>query len=169
MTGMAANLQELIDVLKVQIRLTGEMTRCLAAEREAVIAGDTESLNREVAEKERLVKKIQEAEARRQRNVDAVSEILNITDSALTLETLAAASEPPWSERLAACRNELRSEIKQAQAANQSNQELITQSLALVQGSLDMLGNTSAGKGTYGMGGEVVAPPKPGRLLKGSV
>lgn len=169
MTVMGTNLQHLIDVLKEQTRLMADMTHCLAAEREAVIAGDREALDREVAQKELLVQRIQDAESRRQRQVDAVSASLDITDSGVTLETLAAATPPPWSQRLTVCRDELRREIEQVQMSNQSNQALVNQSLAMVQGSLEMLGNISPGKGTYGMGGKVAEPPRAGRLLKGSV
>ena len=87
---MGANLQELIDVLKSQCRLMTAMSSCLAAEREAVISGDREALNRQVALKESLVQQLKDAEVQRQLQVDALCPSLDPMDAMVTLKTLTA-------------------------------------------------------------------------------
>ena len=164
---METSLQHLIDVLSEQLRLMEDMSRCLAAEREAVISGDRQTLDREVAQKEKLIQRIKAAEERRQRQVETVSAGLGITDGKVTLEKLAEVASPAWQDRLRDCRDELRGVIGRVQAANQSNHTLVSQSLALVQGSLVMLGNISPDRGTYGAEGKLDEPSRPGRLLKG--
>ena len=52
---METDLQELMDVLKAQTGLMADMTRCLAAEREALIGGERDMLERQVARKTDLV------------------------------------------------------------------------------------------------------------------
>ncbi|MGB5984290.1 MAG: flagellar protein FlgN [Desulfobacterales bacterium] len=166
---METDLQHLMDVLSLQMGLMADMAGCLAAEREAVIGGEREQLERQVARKERLVQQIQEAETRRRRQVEAVCASLDISDSTLTLEQLADLAPPAWSQRLRTCRDELQRQLGRVRQANEANQVLVAQSLSLVQGSLQMLGEISPNKGTYGAGGKVTHPSQAGRLLKGAV
>ena len=166
---METDLQELMDVLKAQTGLMADMTRCLAAEREALIGGERDMLERQVARKTDLVEQIQDAEIRRRRQVEAVCQKLDIREPSVTLEQLAALAPPAWSRRLRTCRDELRRLLGRVQQANHANQLLVAQSLRLVQGALHMLGETSPDKGTYGSGGKVAHPTQAGRLLKGAV
>ena len=139
--------QTLIAVLNEQIRCAEAMLSTLGRENQALIAGDSESLNAAGADKARLVETLESLESERRTLTEAIETTLLQTESAET---------PAWRKLLdliAACKeqNQRNGALVKARA------EHIRQALKVLRGTddpecYDPTGLTSAARGARHLG-----------------
>lgn len=135
----ASLAKSLVGVIRDLAGLYGRLLRIMVREKDAVVRADHQALTALLAEKEREVERIREAESRRTAVIADLGEALGLPTDQLTLGQIAPLLPDPYPVRLLAEGEQLAGRLSDVKAANQLNKSLIGHSLDVVRQSMDML------------------------------
>lgn len=144
-------IQDLIESLEELVGLHNQLLELAHEKKDLIISNDLEQLNGVVNRESRLLRRVQEAEARR---LEAMNRYLigkgyrpnpQITVS----DVLKLVFRAEDKERLQQAQKQLLVVMEQLKAANELNQQLIQQSLQFIQFSLDLLAGPEEDEAVY--------------------
>ena len=147
---------ELIAILDRFQDLYGLLLDHAAAERDAVIRADIEVLQRLNTEKVALLARAERLESARRKAM--VTLAAQLPDYPATVSALAAAADGPLAEQLRRKSARLKETIGRLRTVNHASMDLITHSLRVVCGSLQLLGITTR-QGVYARSGRSATVP----------
>ncbi len=167
--GMDKLLNHLCGCIDRQQHLYRQLLDQFAAERDAILASDLESLNGTVVEKEKLLQHIRREELERKQVGDSIAEKLGIDPQKLTITLLSCRIEEPFASGLKRRGAQLQDLIDGIQVESERNRSLCLQALQFVNGSIKMLTTLAHPNQVYHASGRVHNEGKIGRMLSSAV
>jgi len=162
-------LDNLLDVLNEEMGFYRQLILSLQKEKKAVVDSKIEVLNEAGKEKENQLLKIRILEEERVKIIEELACKLGHPCQEITLSELSQIIKEPYAERLSSCCSNLKSLLQSIQEINQDNKMLITHSIELVKGSLNLLNQLAAPNSIYCRTGRVKTNIFNGKLLSGEI
>jgi len=166
---MKAFLKKLIKLLEGEIGLYGSLLLVLQKEKRAIVDSSLEGLNRATKEKENLVLEIRILEEERSRIHQQLAERLQEAPHEITLTRLAGLADDPEASQLSTCQSSLSALMQSIQEINNANKTLVSHSLRLIRGSLNLLSHSRGSGQTYFRDGQMRESARGGQVLSGSI
>jgi flagellar biosynthesis/type III secretory pathway chaperone len=162
-------LERIYSTLQRMLGLHRQLYEICKMEREAIVNVDLKAVGERTSAKELVIETIRQAEAERIRESARLSVEWGVPLSDLTLGFIAREIEPidaKTAEKFRSALTALTVLIDRAKKQNESNRELIEQSLAHVhEMKKNVLGESQPASSTYGNQGQKVAQTGGARLL----
>ncbi len=162
-------LEKLFGLLEHANELYQTLFGLVQKEKEAVVGLNLQQLNEACKAKDNLLLKLRILEEQREQLMDKLAVVMNCEPNEISLTQLSYRVKEPYAGRLRSASAKLLSLIQELQEANQQNKMLLSHSLALVQGSYNLLNNVMAANPVYYRSGDLQKSTPTGRLLKGDV
>jgi flagellar biosynthesis/type III secretory pathway chaperone len=169
---MNVKIIELMDILDEEAACYRDMQRVLTEEQASISFSRKECFDQVQCKKETLVVKLQQLEEKRKALVGQLSERYATDGNSMTVSQLARVVKSPARAELLARANGLRAIIGDVHEKNRHNQQMINQSLDLINGSLTLLTRLIEDSSVYQKPGTHQSaagyPIGGGRLIRGT-
>lgn len=138
---MASLMENLISVLQEETEEYSKLLELSMKKTPAIVAGDLEGLQHITDEEQIIVAKLNRLDARREEVTGDIANVLNKDVKTLKLADIVdmLANRPAEQKQLAETHDGLKFVVGQMVRVNQQNQELIQQSLELVEFDLNLI------------------------------
>ncbi len=160
-------LERFARVVEEAVGLHARMYPILQREQAAVT--DRDALSRILAEKEKLITRIQDLEKRRAEMLAALAEILKCPREGLTLARLSRRIDEPHASRIRSAGEKLSQLVRRIQEANRRNRYLIERHLQLVQETIAFIESRRKPHQVYHRTGEVRRLQTTGGVFSGKI
>lgn len=162
-------LERFIGAVEEEAGLYARMPAVLEKEKRAVADADRSVLLRILAEKEKLITRIQSLEEQRVEMHTALAGSLGLKRERLTLRRIAGQVPEPHASRMKAAGEKLAVLIRRIQDANRTNRELIEHHLQLVKGAVTFFERVRKPHQIYHRTGELKPVKTTGRVFSGKI
>ncbi|MGN0305290.1 MAG: flagellar protein FlgN [Lachnospiraceae bacterium] len=138
---MASLMENLISVLREESIEYGKLLELSMKKTPVIVAGDLESLQHITDEEQDIVAKLNRLDARREEVTGDIANVLNKDVRTLKLADIIdmLGQRPVEQNQLAEAHDELKLMVEQMARVNRQNQELIQQSLEMVEFDLNLI------------------------------
>ena len=151
---MTEHVRDLEAVLEEEIEIHRELITISCCERDAIVEGDMESLQRFTAEKTGMIAHLQELEETRSNVSGNLSRTLGFDSQTVSLSDLTRKLVPREQERLKEIHENLYLLIQQLGRINRLNARLITRSVEFIDNNIRFFVESTRGNTTYGREGD---------------
>ncbi len=162
-------LDDLLAVLKEETDLHASLLTELEKEKDAIINASVKELDESRSTKENIIFKIKETGERRSHLQKRIAVSRGNADGNFTLTKLCQMIEEPYASGLRKSRSNFSELIEKVRKANRINRVLLTNSLDIVKGSLELLYNMSFSNQVYQKSGKIMTNDRGGRVLSGKI
>lgn len=146
-------INRLIEILKMESLLYEKLLKLSHHEQNLLITGNVAELENKVKEKEELIYKVKEIDRERQEVMEEISLKLNVNVKELNVSKLQKMVSEPLTSQLKSAQERILNLIAQLSEVNETNTELIRNSLEYIDFTLNLL-TTHPQIPTYGKKGE---------------
>jgi len=163
---MVRRMHEMTGLLRAVAGLYEDLLDVMGRERQALIRFQTVEAAAAVAEKEKLLRRMEGLEKQRVTLVDVLARDLGVPAAALTLEFLAQRSPAPVSGELRRCREVLGRLVSRLREENRRSNALCCNAIELLQGAYRLLQGFIVNVPVYHCGGGFHTARLSGKMVR---
>jgi len=166
---MNSTLDQLIGLLRQESRLYRSLLVVIDQEKEAAVRSDVNALNQAGIDKENYLAEIKIKEKGRRQLVAHLAAERGVAAADLTLSRLSDGADNPQAAILRRVSREFLSLLRQVQAANRRNRQIVEHSLALLRGSFNLLNELMTPNMVYYRSGNIQSAKSTGKCVSSEV
>ncbi|MBI5579410.1 MAG: flagellar export chaperone FlgN [Deltaproteobacteria bacterium] len=163
---MYIRMREMTELLRAVAGLYEDLLAVMGRERRALIRFKPAEAAAAAAEKEELLRRMEDLEKQRLTRVDVLARTLGVPAAALTLEFLAQRSSEPLSGELRRCREVLGRLVGRLREENRRSNALCCNAVELLQGAYRLLQGFMVNVPVYHRGGGFHAARLSGKMVR---
>ena len=157
------------EVLIKKTELYEDLIKVMKEEWDSITEYSREKLENALERKISLLAKVHELNHKREEIVTAFAQKLGRMQSEVTLKTIIGLKDNPSRDRMDACREKIRAQIKTINEINQENKQLINRSSATMKKSMSWLYEVDMAYTPYHSNGQVSEPTMESRVVNTDV
>ena len=166
---MSDLFHKLDKVLVQKIKLYNQLIEVMKTEWTSISEYSRDNLEKSLEQKSFLLAKVHELNYKREEIVQTFAQKLNLSQSEVTLKTIAELKNNPLGKRMTACREKIRKQIKTINEMNLENKHLITRSSLTIKKSMSWLYELDTAYTPYYSNGQLSEPAMESRVVNTDV